>query len=299
MEYAVLGKTGLEVSRIGFGGAEIGLEMSNQEDVSNLLNSALDAGLSLIDSASAYWKSEKLIGTAISDRRKEYVLVSKCGALNGFTRFDWSKKGIQETIENSLRQLRTDFLDVVLLHGCDRTILERGECIEALQRAQERGLTRYFGYSGDGDDAKFAIEMDIFDVFQTSVSIADQEALETTIPLANEREIGVIAKRSIANASWRHNELPENEYHQEYWRRFQDLQYSFLEKDMSEAVGIAMKFVLFVDGITTALIGTTKKGRWQQNADLLDQIEFSDNDFRAIRERWSEIAVGKNWRGQV
>ena len=149
MEYRTLGKTGLEVSVLGFGGAEIGYFDKKLGTVHELLNTAIDKGLNLVDTAAAYFTSEELIGQAIGTRRNEIVLMSKCGALDGFTRSDWSKAGILETITTSLKLLRTDFLDVEQLHSCDREVLERGEVIEALIVAKERGYIRYAGYSGD------------------------------------------------------------------------------------------------------------------------------------------------------
>ncbi len=299
MEYRKLGKTELAVSTLGFGGAEIGQENAKQETVNDLLNLAIDAGLNLVDSAAAYWRSEEMIGNALVGRRKEIVLISKCGALDGFTRFDWSKKGILEAIEKSLRFLKTDYLDVIQLHSCDSLTLNRGEAIEALIVAKEKGYTRYAGYSGDGLDAKTAIEIDFFDTLQTSVSIADQEAIELIIPLANEREMGVIAKRPIANAVWRHDVKPENSYHHEYWDRIKDLQYDFLNGNVSESIAKALSFTLSVEGVATAIVGTTKPGRWQENAEMLEQIEFSEKDFQRIVERWQEISEGKDWKGQV
>ncbi|MEK7724243.1 MAG: aldo/keto reductase, partial [Acidobacteriota bacterium] len=148
MEKRKLGKTELEVSRLGFGGAEIGFDNEKQGTVDTLLNSAIDSGLNLIDTAAAYWTSEKMIGEAISSRRNNLVLISKCGALDGFSKEDWSKQGILETIQNSLRLLKTDYLDIAQLHSCSSEILKRGEVIEALIVAKEKGYTRYAGYSG-------------------------------------------------------------------------------------------------------------------------------------------------------
>src|SRR5215203_4149876 len=144
METRKFGKTDTEFSVLGFGGAEIGYNPNQtQEDVDELLNSALDAGLNVIDTAAAYKTSEEMIGKSVGTRRKEYYLLTKCGALDGSTREDWSKKGILETIENSLRNLKTDYLDIAQLHSCVIEILRRGEAIEGLQRAQEKGYTRY------------------------------------------------------------------------------------------------------------------------------------------------------------
>ena len=299
MEYRQLGKTELEVSRLGFGGAEIGNEKAMQETVDTLLNSAIDAGLNLVDTAAAYWTSEKMIGEAIGKRRQDIVLISKCGALDGFKRNDWSKDGILDTITNSLRLLQTDYLDVEQLHSCDSEILKRGEVIEALIVAKEKGYIRYAGYSGDGQDALTAIEMDFFDTLQTSISIADQESIELTIPLAKEKDMGIIAKRPIANAVWRHDSKPEEPYHHEYWDRIQALQYDFLKGNMSESVAKALSFTLSADGVTTAIVGTKKPSRWQENADMLEQIDFSEKNYKRIRERWQEISDGKDWKGQV
>ncbi|MBA3692200.1 MAG: aldo/keto reductase [Acidobacteria bacterium] len=299
MEKRKFGKTDMEVSVLGFGGAEIGFNpQQTQEDVNQLLNSALDAGLNLIDTAAGYLKSEQMIGKAVGKRRKEFYLITKCGALDGFTRSDWSVKGILETIETSLRDLKTDYLDIAQLHSCDSEILRRGEVIEALQRAQEKGYTRFIGYSGDNEDAKTAIEMDVFDSLQTSVSIADQTPIDTNIKLAAEKNIGVIAKRPIANAVWRHDSKPSESYHHEYWDRIQKLKFDFLTKSLEEATATALRFTLSIPGISVAIVGTTKPQRWQENARFVAEGNLSNEEFRAIRERWREVG-GDDWIGQT
>lgn len=299
MEKRKFGKTDMEVSVLGFGGAEIGYNPNQtQADVNELLNSALDAGLNVIDTAAAYKTSEKLIGEAVGKRRKDFYLLTKCGALDGFTRSDWSKKGILETIETSLRDLKTDYLDIAQLHSCDAEILKRGEAIEGLQRAQEKGYTRYIGYSGDNEDAKTAIEMDVFDSLQTSVSIADQTPIDTNIKLAAEKNIGVIAKRPIANAVWLNAEKPSDSYHHEYWDRIQKLQYEFLKQPLKESIAQALRFTLSIEGVCVAIVGTTKPKRWQENANFLAEGKLSDEEFEAIRNRWREVA-DKSWVGMT
>lgn len=298
MRYRRLGKTGLEVSALGYGAVEIGRSAVEQEVVDRLLNSAIDSGLNVIDTAAAYWTSEALIGSAVQGHRRDLVLMSKCGSLDGFTRSDWSKEGVLDSITESLKRLKTDYLDVAQLHSCDSEILRRGEAIEGLIRAQERGYTRFTGYSGDGEDALFAIGLDFFDTLQTSISIADQEAIELTVPEAMEREMGIIAKRPIANAVWRNDSRPENPYHQDYWDRLEDLKYPLLDLPLEESIGIALRFTLAVEGVATAIVGTTKPGRWQQNSQYIDEGPLPDEEFEAIRERWKEKARG-DWTGQV
>jgi len=299
MEKRKFGKTDMEVSVLGFGGAEIGFNpQQTQEAVNELLNSALDAGLNLIDTAAGYLKSEQMIGEAVGKRRKEFYLVTKCGALDGFTRSDWSVKGILATIETSLKNLKTDYLDIAQLHSCDSEILRRGEAIEGLQRAQEKGYTRYIGYSGDNEDAKFAVEMDVFDSLQTSVSIADQTPIDGNIKLATEKNIGVIAKRPIANAVWRHKEKPSESYHHEYWERIQKLKFDFTSKTLEEATANALRFTLSIPGVDTMIVGTTRPNRWQENAKYVAEGKFSSEEYEAIRNRWREVA-DENWIGQT
>lgn len=299
MEKRKFGKTDMEFSVLGFGGAEIGYNAKQtQEEVNDLLNSALDAGLNVIDTAAAYKTSEELIGNAVGKRRNDYYLLTKCGALDAFTRSDWSKKGILETIESSLRNLKTDYLDIAQLHSCDAEILRRGEVIEGLQRAVEKGYTRFIGYSGDNEDAKTALEMDVFDSLQTSVSIADQTPIDGNIKLAKEKNIGVIAKRPIANAVWRHSSKPDESYHHEYWDRIQKLNYSFLNKSLEEATAMALRFTMTIPGVDTMIVGTTKPGRWSENADYVSEGNLSDEEFEAIRDRWREVA-DESWIGMT
>lgn len=295
MEKRKFGKTDMEFSVLGFGGAEIGWSGETANTVEELLNSALDAGLNVIDTAAAYKTSEQLIGRAVGKRRKDFYLLTKCGALDAFTREDWSKKGVLETIENSLRNLNTDYLDLAQLHSCSAEILRQGECIEGLLRAQEKGYTRYIGYSGDNDDARYAIESGVFDGLQTSVSIADQNAIDGNIKLASEKGLGIIAKRPIANAVWRHNSKPADSYHHEYWDRIQKLQFPFLKKSLAEATATALRFTMTIPGVDTMIVGTTRPNRWQENAEYVAEGNLSTEEFEAIRNRWQEIA-GDDWK---
>src|SRR5207249_4122149 len=286
MEKRRLGKTDMDVSVLGFGGSEIGYEHAPPETVAELLISALDAGLNVIDTAECYYNSEELIGQAVSNRRKEFYLFTKCGDPHGFgERADWSKDSVLESIQRSLRRLKTDKIDLVQLHSCSDTELRKGEAIDALQTARDRGYTRYIGYSGDSHAARFAVETGAFDTLQTSINIADQESIDLTLPLAREKKMGVIAKRPIANAAWKTGHRPIDSYHHEYFERLRKLHYDFLRDDLEKGISIALRFTLSVPGVHTAIVGTKKTERWEQNAKLLEAGPREETTFRNIRER--------------
>ena len=299
MERRQLGKTDMQVSLLGFGGAEIGFQGATEETVERLLKSALDAGLNVIDTGECYEGSEELIGKTVSDRRADYYLFTKCGHPRGIGSEDWSPASLLESIERSLRRLRTERLDLIQLHSCSEAVLRKGDAIAALQTAQEKGYARYIGYSGDSVAARYAVESGTFDTLQTSTNIADQEAIDLTLPLAREKQMGVIAKRPIANAAWKENHKPIDSYHHAYWDRLTKLNYEFIRNlPLEESIAHALRFTLSVPGVDTAIVGTTKPERWLENAKLVEAGLLSDAEFRAIRDRWEEIAPA-TWIGQT
>ena len=284
----------MDVTVLGFGGA--GIAGESIENIGNVLNSALDAGINVIDTAECYEGGEKSIGNAISKRRDEFLLFTKCGHPRGIGSADWSASSILQSIERSLRRLQTDRIDLIQLHGCSEAVLKKGEAISALEKARERGWVRYLGYSGDGHPARFAVECDAFDALQTSINIADQEAVSQIAPLTRARNVGLIAKRPLANFAWKTGHKPINSYHHQYYERLRKLNFDFLRNDEG-SIAIALRFVLSVPGVHTAIVGTTKPERCQENARLLESRPLPQNEYKAIRERWDVIAP-KTWIGQ-
>ncbi len=298
MERRKLGKTDLEVTVLGYGGAEVGFQNETVETVSRLLNAALDAGLNTIDTAECYGASEELIGQAVSHRRGEYHLFTKCGHASGIDLPDWDPQLLEQSIDRSLKRLRTDYVDVLQLHTCSEEKLRQGDVIAAVQKARDAGKARYIGYSGDSKAARYAVECGAFDTLQTSVSIADQESIELTLPLALERQVGVIVKRPIANACWRTGQKPDNNYLNTYWDRLQELDYDFLKGDLSDSIATALRFTLSTPGVHTAIVGTANPERWKKNAELAEQGALPREQYEAIRARWKAVAKPE-WIGQA
>jgi hypothetical protein len=298
MEKRHLGNTGLSITVLGFGGAEIGFENAEQSTVDRLLNAALDAGLNVIDTAAIYPASEAKIGQAVGSRRGEFHLFTKCGNPGSSDDQSWSAAALTKSIDRSLADLRTDHVDLVQLHTCGIDILRKGEAIDALEQARRAGKTRFIGYSGDNEAAVYAIESGKFDTLQTSINIADQSAIELTLAKAKAREMGVIVKRPIANAAWKTGAKPMSAYHHVYWDRLQELKYDFLGSDLEESISIALRFTLAQAGVTTAIVGTKNPERWKANAKLLEAGALDAATIQKIRTRWKEIARA-DWVGQT
>ena len=310
VEYRRLGRTNLQVSVVGFGSLTIGLASTEQKRVTSLLNQALDSGLNMIDTAECYGHpdknhSETLIGNAIGSRRDEYVLCSKVGHENGHfgQGGDWSLGSIHRTIDRSLKRLKTDHLDIVHLHGCTVDVLRSGEVIEALKQARQAGKIRFLGYSGSGARVRYAIELDDFDVVQLTLNVFEQNAIDDLLPLTQERDIGVIAKRPIGNAVWRFPERPEWGWYAEYWDLIEPLSYPFFKGEaLSDpgpegAAGMALRFVTSTPGLHTAIVGTTSPGRWTQNHRNVSAGPLSEEQYEAIRASWRDLPSEKRELG--
>jgi aryl-alcohol dehydrogenase-like predicted oxidoreductase len=302
VKYRRLGRTDLNVSAVGFGGLTIGLGSTEQQRVTDLLNQALDRGLNMVDTAECYGHprknhSEVLIGNAIGSRRNEFVLSTKVGHENGHfgQGADWSSHSIQRSIERSLKRLKTDYLDIVHLHGCTTEILAQGEVIEALKQARQAGKIRFLGYSGSGERVRYAIATDEFDAVQLTLNVFEQNAIDDLLPLTQENDVGVIVKRPIGNAVWRYPERPEWGWYAEYWDLISPLRFPFFTGDALKdtgpdgAGGMALRFVTSTPGVHTAIVGTATPGRWSQNNANVSAGPISSEQYQAIRASWRAL----------
>ena len=310
MQTNVLGKTGLRVTPLGFGGAPFGYLGVEESQAERLLHAVLDHGIRVIDTAECYPGSEEAIGRALSSRRSEFVLLTKCGhKVEGASGEEWSARLISETVDRSLRQLRTDRIDVVFLHSCDLETLKRGEALGALVRARDAGKVRWVGYSGDNEAALYALGLPEVSVLETSVSICDQSAIDRLLPRARERQVGVVAKRPLANAAWRKPYEEKGiyiEYSRVYRERFEKMrldpaELGFPGEPASVWPEIALRFTLFEPGVSTAIVGTTNPERIARNVAAAERGPLPPGAVAKIREafRKAEAESGETWEGQV
>lgn len=204
-----IAQTGLSVPPLGFGTFKIGrnqnvkyptpYELPDAAEVSRLLNSVLDLGCTLIDTAPAYGLSESRIGQAIGHRRQEFILSTKVGERfeEGRSTFDFSASGIRSSIERSLRELKTEALDIVLIHsnGDDQTILEQTDTVAVLQDMRSQGLIRAIGLSGKTvAGARLALKW--ADLLMIEYHLQDTSHAEI-IDLAADAGVAVVIKKGL------------------------------------------------------------------------------------------------------
>ena len=260
---AQLGTTNLEISRHGFGAARIG-EGVSLDQIENLLDSLLDLGITFIDTADCYTRSEELIGRYLGDRSGKFVIATKCGCISGDDgEEEYSRAVIERSIDRSLKRMGLECLDLVFLHTCSAEVLRAGEAADALMRARDAGKVRYTGYSGDDADALQAISMGVFDAIQVTFNILNQTALDEVLPAAQCAGIGVVAKRPIANARLLPPDSPQ--FHGgPYWDPVRSLLTD--EGAWDDPLECSLRFTLSHPVITSAIIGTTNTLHAQENA---------------------------------
>ena len=206
-----LGRTGLEVSPLGFGAFKIGrnqgakyeraYELPDESRVEDLLDRVLGLGINYIDTAPAYGLSEERLGRVLADHPSRPVISTKVGETfqDGVSRFDFSAEATRVSVERSGRRLGREILDVVLVHsdGRDLPIQDATGVVETLLELKSEGRVRAIGFSGKTvDGARRAIEW--ADVLMVEYHREDRSH-EPVIREAHERGIGVIVKKGLAS----------------------------------------------------------------------------------------------------
>jgi aryl-alcohol dehydrogenase-like predicted oxidoreductase len=209
MNKQILGRTGLEVTQLGYGSMGIrgpkawGVRVVSEEAADEFLNAVLDAGINFIDTSPDYGISEQRIGQYIGSRRSEFYLATKCGCV--YTQHEdhleiahvWKKEVIQRNIETSLQRLRTDYVDVLQFHGGDAETLQREGLIDLLLDFRDQGMVKFIGASSSLPHLPGLIGLGVFDTFQIPYSCLATEHREW-ITKAAEAGAGIIIRGGIA-----------------------------------------------------------------------------------------------------
>ena len=280
-----LGGTGFDVTILSYGAMEIrgsargGPELSDAE-VGRLLNELLDGGINLIDTSPDYGRSEELIGRYLGHRRDEFFLASKCGCpLNPSAdatppyQHDYRPANVRADVEQSLRRLGTDRLDLVQVHmSPSRATLEQDHTVETLHELQAEGKVRFIGMSGILPHLPDQIAMGVFDVFQIPYS-AVQRDHEQLITEAAEAGAGTFIRGGAARGAaaedknWRAGPLSQDPgAGQRNWED-SDIASLLSEAGMSN-MEFVLRFTLSHPGLTTTIVGTSNPAHLAGNLEV-------------------------------
>jgi aryl-alcohol dehydrogenase-like predicted oxidoreductase len=260
-----LGKTGLEVTTLGYGAMELrgaprGPEISDAE-AETILNAVLDSGINFIDTSIDYGRSEELIGNYISNRRGEYYLASKCGCVPGApggSEHVHTAENIRKGVENSLRLLKTDYLDLVQFHrSLSKNEFETEEGLNEVLKLRDEGKVRFIGVSGTLPNLYEQIDMGVFDAFQIPYSALQREH-EAAMAKATETGHGVIIRGGVARGA------PTNWQGRTYYmisaddikRRWEDAKLDELLAPGQSRMDFTLRFTLSNPDLDTTIVGT-------------------------------------------
>ena len=293
MEKRNFGTSSHLVSVLGFGAGHIGYDGVTERQAHDLLSRALDLGINFIDTARGYGLSEERIGSWLPSHREAVVLSTKVGyGVEGVE--DWSAAAVTRGVDEALGKLQTDVIDVVFLHSCPLAVLQQGEAIAALLSCVKAGKVRLPGYSGENEALAWAAGAGVFGAVQSSVNLADQRSLREVLPVAARHGLGVVAKRPLANAPWRHGERPSGLYGETYWLRLREMG---LEPGDDDWHGTALRFSAFTPGVSTAIVGTSRAAHLDAAAAAVARGPLP----AAERSRWENAFApqARRWAGEV
>jgi len=257
-----LGSTGLEVSCLGLGTVKIGrnegvkypsgFELPDDNRVRELLALAQSLGINFIDTAPAYGTSEERLGQLLGNRH-DWVICSKTGEEfeKGKSHFDFSAKHTRFSVERSLRRLRTDYIDLVLVHsdGNDGHIIQQTDCFETLDRLKEQGLIRAFGISGK-TVAGGLLALDYADAVMVTFNRSEQSE-RAVIQRAHELNKAVLIKKAFNSGHAVVNAADET------------------DEDPTTA---SLRLVLTEPGVSSVIIGTINPQHLQSNAEIATSL---------------------------
>jgi aryl-alcohol dehydrogenase-like predicted oxidoreductase len=296
-----LGRTGLEVTTLGYGAMSLDSRFGrtvSQAEANEVLNALLDAGVNFIDTSPDYGPSEEMVGRAVAGRRNEYVLATKCGCPvqvePGQQGHVYTPANITAAVEQSLRRLQTDHLDIVQFHGSpSRAALEEHGAVEVLKDLQRAGKVRFIGMSGTLPNLPAQIDLGAFDVFQIPYSALQREH-EALIASARASGAGTVIRGGVARGApseekaWDIRRLPEvaEERPRTLWETaaLDDL------LDGASRMEFMLRFTLSHPDLDTTIVGTANPEHLRQNLDAARKGPLATDVMAEARRRLDAAA---------
>lgn len=297
MKRNILGRTGLEITQLGFGAMEIrgprvwGGRLVTEPDSERILNAVLDAGINFIDTANDYGLSEERIGRYISARRADYYLATKCGCLmedagdHDETPHIWTRENLLRGINQSLQRMKTDYVDLLQLHNPSVEQVEDNGLMDVLREIQATGKARFIGISSTLPPISRFIESSVFDTFQIPYSALDRKE-ENSIIRAAHSGAGTIIRGGIGSGA--------TASHKQTGRRWDIWQAAKLD-DLLEGMdrtAFILRFTLTHPGLHTTIVGTLNPAHLADNLKTAAQGPLAADVYTETKRRLTAAGEG-------
>jgi aryl-alcohol dehydrogenase-like predicted oxidoreductase len=297
MNQRLLGQTGMRVSEMAFGGVEIGMpygigiknkaDMISESEAIYLLHEAIGSGINFFDTARLYGASEAIMGRAFQDRRDQVVICTKCKHFRDNEGHLPPAEKIIGIIKNSLRgslkELKTDYIDVYMLHQSDVEILENEMVAKIFVNLKNKGTIRATGVSTYAlEETRKAINSGVWDVIQLPFNLMDQSQ-EALISLAAEKGIGIIVRsvllKGILTEKGKnlHPALKDVEMHLKHYDEL-------LNESAPDLATLAIKFALSFKDVSTVLVGIDRMDYLYKSLAAADAVYLDEKALSRARQ---------------
>jgi aryl-alcohol dehydrogenase-like predicted oxidoreductase len=297
---AMLGRTGLEVTRLGYGAMEVrgpriwGGRPVEESEAERILNAVLDSGITFIDTANDYGRSEEFIGKYLSHRRLEFILATKCGCTvvhkdehTDDTPHVWTRENLFRGLDESLERMKTDFIDVMQLHNPSVEQLEEGDLVSALQEMKSQGKVRWIGISSTKPHLEKYIEMGVFDVFQIPYSALEREH-EDLIQKVSDAGAGVIVRGGVARG-----EPGAGQGSQDRWAAWEKAKMDELLEEGETRTAFLLRFTNSHPGMSTNIVGTKSPKHLRENVTAAARGPLRTSTYSEAKARLSAASTEK------
>ena len=283
---AKLGRTGLEVTRLGFGCSLWGPEIRHwtPDKADHVWAAALEAGINFFDTAYDYAYSEEWIGRSLESRYDEFYLATKCGCTDtlpteNYSEHIWTRDNLFRGIEGSIRRLNRDSVDIIQLHNATAEQCEAGGLVEALEDIRKQGMAKWIGASTELPDLPTLLDWGVFDVMQIPYSALLREH-EDWITKAAEAGVGIIIRGGVAQG-----EHGVGSGSHDTWSKFDEAGLSELLEEGESRSSFVLRYTLSHPHAHTIIVGTTRLEHLRENLNAVNRGPLSNNVYIEAKRR--------------
>ena len=285
MTTSVLGRTGLEVTRLGYGA--MALRESSDDVSERVLNAVLDAGITFIDTSNDYGLSEEMIGKYVSARRSEYYLATKCGCPAGGGGHVWTRENLFRGLHESLERLKTDYVDIMQLHNANADDVDQGGLVDALEEMREQGKVRWIGASAVLPSIATFVERERFDEYQIPYS-ALEPAHEEVIGNAARSGAGTVIRGGVQQGE------PglSSKGRPERWTAFEAAGLDELRGSGESRTAFMLRYTLAHPGLHTTIVGTQDLDHLRENVEAAERGPLPPDVYAEAKRRLQAVEAG-------